>query len=143
MSTILIESLRRTAARLRDEAPYYRWTHQGACNCGHLVQTLTKKSRREIHEAALQKAGDWREHAIEYCPTSGYPIDHIIGEMLAVGMTLDEIEHLERLSDPRVLRRLPAGERGLDFRRREDAIRYMEAWADLLEERQPPPARAA
>ncbi len=129
---MLIEALRSTALRLR-AGETYRWAHQGACNCGHLAQTLTKRSREEIHRAALQKAGDWREHAVEYCATSGLPIDHILSEMLAVGLTLEEIEHLERLSDPRVLARLPAAERHLDFRDREDVIRYMEAWAALLE----------
>ena len=129
---VLIQSLRKTAARLR-AGETYRWAHQGACNCGHLAQTLTKRSREEIHRAALEKAGDWREHAVEYCATSGLPIDHILTEMLNVGLSLDDIEHLERLSDPRVLAQLPPGERALDFRAREDVVRYMEAWADLLE----------
>lgn len=139
---LLIEALRTTAARLQT-GERYRWTHQGACNCGHLAQTLTQKSRQEIHQAALQKAGDWREHAIEYCATSGLPIDHILGEMLDAGLTLGDIEHLERLSDPRVLRALPPEERTLDYRRREDVVRYMEAWATLLEAKQPEPERRA
>ncbi|HJL18003.1 MAG TPA: hypothetical protein RMH99_20220 [Sandaracinaceae bacterium LLY-WYZ-13_1] len=130
----LIDALRATAARLRDGSRY-RWTHMGACNCGHLAQTITRRSREEIHRLAVQKAGDWGQHAVEYCATSGYPIDHVMTEMLDVGLELADVEHLEKLSDPRVLRRLPVGERELSFRRREDVVRYMDEWADLLEER--------
>ena len=127
----LAVALRQTAARIR-AGETYRWTHQGSCNCGHLAQTLTQRTRAEIHAAAVQKAGDWREHTIDYCPTSGLPIDHILGEMLDAGLTLSDIEHLERLSDRKVLETLPVGERHLDFRERDDVVRYMEAWADLL-----------
>jgi hypothetical protein len=107
----------------------------GACNCGHLAQTITSRSREEIHRLAIEKAGDWGEHAVEYCPTSGYPIDHILGQMLEVGLELGDVEHLEKLSDPRVLRRFEVGRRDLSHRDRADVVRYMEEWADMLEER--------
>jgi hypothetical protein len=110
----------------------------GACNCGHLAQTITRRSREEIHRLAIEKAGDWGEHAVEYCPTSGYPIDHILGEMLSAGLELADVEHLEMLSDPDVLRRFPPGQRNLSHRDRGDVVDYMAAWADLLEERLEP-----
>lgn len=128
----LILALRHTAERLRQGAPY-RWTHQGACNCGHLAQTVTKLPREEIHRRAVEKAGDGSEHAIEYCPKSGYPIDHIIESMLAIGRATDDLVHLERLTDPKVLARIE-GTRHLDHRSRDDVVLYLEAWADLLEE---------
>ena len=129
----LIHALRATAARLADGVEY-RWTHMGACNCGHLAQTITTLPRAEIHRLALERAGDWGEQAVEYCPASGYPIDHVIERMLEVGLELSDVTGLERLSDPKVLRRFPVGERALSFRRREDVVRYMEAWAELLDE---------
>ncbi|MGF1467129.1 MAG: hypothetical protein ACFCGT_13460 [Sandaracinaceae bacterium] len=131
-SSHLVRALRRTALTLRSGSPY-RWTHQGACNCGHLVQTLTRRTPAEIHRAAITRAGDWGQHAIDYCPTSGLPVDEMLGELLEAGLALSDVGHLERLSDPRVLRTLPAGERHLDFRRRDDVVRYLEAWAGLLE----------
>jgi hypothetical protein len=130
----LIAALRVTAARIA-AGSRYQWTHQGACNCGHLAQTITQRSREEIHRLAVQKAGDWGEHAIDYCPTSGYPIDHVLSEMLAAGLELADVAQLERLADPEVRRRLPDAGRQLDHRRREDVVRYMEAWAELLEDR--------
>lgn len=128
----LIDALRETAARLRRGAEY-RWTHQGMCNCGHLAQTVTSLSRAEIHAMALEKQGDWAEHARDYCPESGFPIDHVIESMLGLGMSTTDIVHLERVSDPRVLKALEEG-RHLDKRDRDDVIRYLDAWARLLEE---------
>ena len=124
-------ALRETARRLRT-GPRYQWSHQGACNCGHLAQTLTQLPAAEIHRRALERSGDWFEHARDYCPSSGYPIDHIIETMLSAGMTRDDIGHLERLDAPAVLAAMAPG-RYLHRGSRADAIRYMETWADLLE----------
>ncbi len=134
----LIEALRTTASRLASGAEY-RWTHMGSCNCGHLAQTVTRLPREEIHRLALQKAGDWGEQALEYspteyCPASGYPIDHVIEALLGLGLTREDLWHLERLSDPNVLRRLPIGQRDLCCRERDDVVVYLRTWADLLED---------
>jgi hypothetical protein len=125
----LAHALRVTARRLATEDVPYRWTHQGRCNCGHLAQTLTDHDAAAIHAAALEADGDWSEHARGYCPTSGLAIDHILAVMFDAGVRPDELVHLERLSDPRVLRRLGAS--ALDYRERRDVVRYLEAWADL------------
>lgn len=128
----LIEALRITAQRLRTGAPY-RWTHQGACNCGHLAQTVTRLPKAEIHRLALQKAGDWADHAIDYCPDSGYPLDHVIEKLLDLGLSTDDIVHLERLSDPVVVAEAKRANRDLDYRSREDVIWYLDCWAKHLE----------
>ncbi len=137
----LVVALRATAARLAKGASY-QWGHFGACNCGHLAQTLTQRTTAEIHRAALDRKStwemtpvdDWADAAVEYCPLSGLPIDDIITEMLDAGLTLQEIQHLERLSDPRVRRRLPAAHRFLRRNRRDDLVLYLEAWAKMVEE---------
>lgn len=130
-SKMLIDALLQTAARLRTGATY-QWTHMGACNCGHLAQTVTKVSRADLHAMALERAGDWSEQVVEYCPTSNLPIDHVIATMLAMGLTVEDLAHLERLSDQTVLALLPRGERHLDYRKRDDVVRYLETWAEML-----------
>ena len=135
-SRILIDALRATAARLAAGAEY-RWTHLGMCNCGQLAQTVTGLTREEIRRMALEKPGEWADQARDYCPTSGYPIDHVIGELIRLGLTRDDIADLEKLSGPEVLRQLPVAERILDFRDRDHVVRYMTAWADLLEKTLP------
>lgn len=132
----LVALLRETALRLEGDVSY-RWSHYGECNCGHLAQTLTKLSPREIYEAAFQRPGDWGEQAAEYCGTTGYPLDHIIEQMLAIGLDREDIRHLERLSDARILSAIGAGTTGLSHNERGDVVRYMRGMADWLEARLP------
>ncbi len=129
----LVHALRVTAHRLASPEVPYRWSHQGQCNCGHLAQTLTAMRPAQIHEAGLEAPGDWSEHARDYCPTSGLAIDRIITTMLDAGLSGDDLVHLERLSDPKVLSSLPLSERTLDYRDRHDVVRYLRLWADRLE----------
>jgi hypothetical protein len=129
----LIAALRTTAKRLGSGVQYY-WSHQGSCNCGHLAQTITSFSKAEIHSYAIERHGDWDDHAEDYCPTSGHHLDVIISRMLEVGLERSDIGELERLSNARILQRIPAERRALQYNRREDVILYMETWAALLEE---------
>lgn len=129
----LIESFRKTITKLKKNAPY-QWGHMGACNCGNLAQELTQLSKAEIHQFAMQKSGDWNDQLIDYCPTSGYPMDLMISKMIEAGLTIDELRHLETLSHPRILQHIPFEKRiSLQKNRKDDVILYMETWADLLE----------
>lgn len=130
----LIASLHRTAAKLR-KSTRYEWGHMGGCNCGHLAQEITNYSRKEIHARALRsRSGDWNEQLIDYCPTSGLPMDEIISEMLDAGLDSRDLGQLERLSDPAILKRLPEGIKPLQHNKKDDVITYIQAWAGLLEE---------
>jgi hypothetical protein len=129
----LIHALRRTALNLKNGAPY-QWGHMGGCNCGNLAQELTKLSKDQIHQYAMQRHGDWNEQAEDYCSTSQMPIDLLINEMLSIGLVLEDLKHLERLDDQQILVRLPFEKRYLKHNKRDDVITYMEEWASLLEE---------
>ena len=130
----LVQALRTTAARLESGATY-KWSHFGQCNCGNLAQTVTQLSPKEVYEAAFVRAGDWGQQARDFCPTSGYPIDYLLEQLFALGMEPEDVRHLERLSDDRVLKRL--GVATLRHNQRDDVVRYMRCWADLLEEALP------
>ncbi len=133
-SHALIDALRGTAKKLAATDTEYRWTHMGACNCGHLAQHVTRLSAADLRRMSQYKAGEWADQALEYCKTSTLPIDDVIGELLEIGLEPRDIGHLERLSDKRVLRRLPPSARHLDFRARGDVVVYLRTWASLLEE---------
>lgn len=135
-SAALVTALRGTAARLNTNAAY-AWGHHGLCNCGHLVQTLCRLPPARIHAVALEGDGDWETLANAYCPTSGHAIDDILTALIAAGLTTDDVRHLERLDDPEILAALPGGHRWLRRNSREDAISYLETWADLLEQALP------
>ena len=138
----LIDALRETADRLRNGSDY-KWSNFGLCNCGHLAQTVTHRSPKQIHEAALQRAGDWGQQALEYCGETGLEMDHIMNELLKLGLSPSDIRDIERLSNPKVRRRMGATVTGVTHYARTDAIAYFEAWADLLEEQLPESLRSA
>lgn len=127
----LVIALRSTAARLAAGSTY-QWGHLGMCNCGHLVETLCGLAPQQIHAFALEREGDWEQLANAYCPTSGYAIDDVITNLLDHGLTTEDIGHLEKVDDPRVLRRL--GVSHLRRNVREDVVAYLDAWADILED---------
>lgn len=130
----LIAAIRRTADKLREGSPY-QWGHMGSCNCGHLAQEITKLSKKEIHARALRsRSGDWNEQLIDYCPTSGLPLDEVISEMLAAGLDSQDLMQLEKLSNPHILRSLPEGYRRLSHNKRDDVVLYLNTWAAMLEQ---------
>ncbi|MCS6820541.1 MAG: hypothetical protein NZ551_01590 [Microscillaceae bacterium] len=130
----VIQALRRTAQKLAQGAKY-QWGHMGQCNCGNLAQEIVHMTEAEIHAHALRtREGDWSEQTAEYCGDSKLPLDSLITKMLEVGFTITDLQHLERLSDERILQRLPKEKRNLQYNLRQDVITYMLTWADMLEE---------
>ena len=131
----LIAAIERTISKLQQGASY-QWGHMGACNCGNLAQELTKLSKAEIHKYAMQRHGDWNDQLIDYCPTSGYPMDLMVTKMLEYGLTIDDLSHLERHSDPVILSKIEKDKRDqLNKNRREDVVFYLQTWANLLREK--------
>lgn len=133
-SPIIIEILRQTADRLEEGADY-RWTHQGRCNCGHLIQTTTGLGAAEINQRAQTKPGEWSEHAVDYCPVTAHPLDDVIRALEEVGFSPNDLAHIEYLSDRHVsaATREHSKNRYLDYRDRDDVVLYFRTWADLLE----------
>jgi hypothetical protein len=128
----LIAAIEKTVSKLKNGSPY-QWGHMGACNCGNLAQELTKLEKGEIHSYAMQRHGDWNEQLIDYCPTSGYPMDLMITRMLDFGLTISDLGHLERLSDPTVLSEMSLEKRySLSKNKKEDVIFYMITWSNIL-----------
>ncbi len=133
MAAEMIEVLRKTARKIENSSSY-QWGHMGLCNCGFLAQEITALSKEEIHRRAMQRHGDWSEQLNDYCPTSGLPMDELISELIAFGFTRTELAHLEKLSDPTVLRQLPIAKRNLHHNRKADVVLYMNTWAQALED---------
>jgi hypothetical protein len=127
----LIEVLKETAHRLRHGA-HYSWGHHGSCNCGNLLQVVTRLTPGEIVRYAHQGIGEWTELAQEFCPVTDAPLDLLIFKLREIGLNPTDIHHLEYLTDREVLNYLPGGFRWLQRNDREDAIAYFEAFAELL-----------
>jgi hypothetical protein len=133
-NTELVDALRTTAARLKNGG-YYAWGNHGACNCGNLVQSLTKLSKEEILKYAQSGIGEWTELAEEYCENTNAPVNLLIQKLEEAGLTPADIHNIEYLRDTAVLSALPGGFRWLKRNVREDVIVYFETFANLLEEK--------
>jgi hypothetical protein len=130
----LIETIRKTAEQLKNSSSY-QWGHMGSCNCGHLVQEITKLSAAQIHEYAMANCmGDWSEQSQMFCGTGNMPMDLLFSELINVGLDMNDIKHLEKCSDPKVLSEMPEGKKFPKNNKREDVVLYMETWAKVLEE---------
>lgn len=127
----LLEALRQTADRVESQAAF-QWSHQGHCICGHLVQTTTGLTPQAIHAYALERSGDWAEHAMAYCESSDYPVDHLVASLLELGLSRQDIGHLERLDDPGVVRVIQPPRGRLNRHCREDVAVYLRTMAELL-----------
>ena len=130
----LITALRETASRLRNGS-HYAWGHHGACNCGNLVQVVTNFTEGEILRYSHTGIGEWTEMAEEFCPVTNAPLTLVITRLEEIGLTPTDIHNIEYLSDKTVLKYLANGFRWLKRNKREDAVEYFEAFADLLEEK--------
>jgi hypothetical protein len=162
-SAVLILALRETAARLSREEVTYRWSSFAHCNCGHLAQTITGLDPAEIQRRAMRREGDWGSQArdsasrrlaelhyldrpaldegawepedVGACQVTGAPLDAVLDRMYGLGLSPEDVGNLERLSDPEVRRRLGTGTQFFPHHHRENVVAYLQAWADLLEER--------
>jgi hypothetical protein len=132
--SIEIANVLRTIARRIESSESYQWGHMGLCNCGFLAQQVTRLTKAEIHQRAMQRHGDWTEQLNDYCPTSGLPMDDLIAELIAFGFDADDLKHLEKLSDGKILQRIPFHERDLRHNSKKDVVKYLKTWASWVEE---------
>lgn len=130
----LAEALRETARRLHGGASY-AWGNHGSCNCGNLLQVVTKLTKEDILRHAHTGIGEWTELAKDYCGVTNAPVELMISHLQKLGLTPTDIHNLEYLEDKEVLYNLPGGFRWLKRNVREDVIVYFETFAALLEEK--------
>lgn len=133
-SRALVNILRETADRIEGGADY-RWAHFGRCNCGQLVQTITRLTPAEIHEACTCELAEWSEIPDDYCAGTGLRLEYVLDRLRELGLDRDDIRHLEDLTDPVVLRALPGGHRWLQRHVRDDVVAYFRTMSDVLEAR--------
>jgi len=128
----LVNALRETAIRV-STGVRYEWGHMAHCNCGHLVQTITQMSGKEVSCTIKHSLDEWTEHANDICNLSGHPVEDLFTALYQAGFENQDIIHLERLSDRRVLNKIGFGTY-LKKNNREDFVIYLSTMADLMEE---------
>jgi hypothetical protein len=128
----LITALRETAVKLRT-AKDYEWGHMARCNCGHLVQTITRKSDKEIVRMVEFQLDEWTEYARNICAGTSRTAENLFLALRDVGFDYDDVVHLEYLSDQRVLSHM-GNHRIWRHNDPLDVSEYMETLAEMLED---------
>jgi hypothetical protein len=63
-------------------------------------------------------------------------MDLMIQKMLEAGLTLEDLKHLERLSDPEILEKMSKERRDkISKNSKDDLIFYLQIWAKLLRDK--------
>ncbi|MEX1188669.1 MAG: hypothetical protein WED33_05380 [Bacteroidia bacterium] len=129
----LANALEKASAALETSGKY-QWGHMGSCNCGFLAKEITGRSSEELHSLSMRKSGDWSDQLRDYCPSSGLPMDEIIERMEKAGLHVTSLISLERLSDEKILRRIPSDRKPLKYNSAKDAALYMLTWSKMIKE---------
>jgi hypothetical protein len=122
------------ASKELEASSTYQWGHMGSCNCGFLARQITGHSAEQIHSYSMQRSGDWADQLRDYCPTSNLPMDEVIYRMEKTGVSLADLGKLERLSEERILQRIPSHRKPLKYNSSSDAALYMKVWSEMIKE---------
>lgn len=88
------------------------------------------------HRPALDE-GAWEPENLGACSTSSMSLDFVFKSLEVIGLAGSDFEHLERLSDPSVRRRMKNEHDYFAHYKRENVTDYLWAWADDLQDKLP------
>ena len=94
----LIAALRTTADRL-ESGVRYEWGHMARCNCGHLVQTITGMTDRQISCSIDHQLAEWTDYAESVYAGTNVKVDDLFRELERIGFNRTDVIGLENLTD--------------------------------------------
>lgn len=144
MKTKLIEAIRETIIDLETGRREYSWSEASTCNCGILtrnISNLTYKQLRDMIEESDMNICDnsalWSNKIT--CTVTNAPLQEVFKKMYEVGLTKEDIIHLERLSDSKILSLTNIDiSQGDYYMRKENVLLYFRAWLRILEREETP-----
>lgn len=128
----LIHHLRNIANMIESGEWHYDWWTAEQCNCGLLVRSvLGRPYTVPIGSWGIDTRGEEGTYS-----TTGIKLKKILDELKSLGLTREDLGELERLENLEVKNRLGIEQGGyIDPKNKQNTIRYLRAWADLLEEK--------
>lgn len=128
------ETLQRSAEQQRGD-----WSEQAIFHEREVAASAAPLLPPDYGDRLALDEGAWEPEAIESCAVTDIPMTTVLARLTAVGLTAEDLVHLERLSDPNVRRMLGTNTREFHYASRENLVAYLDAWALLLERAQPSP----
>ena len=111
----LIDAIDAVIKELEAGTLSHNWREYHACNIGLIARVITGKSGKDItdeltvikkdySEAGLGSDNNhWSDYVEYFCPISGLSKVELFRTLQEVGMSREDMMHLEYLSDPKVL----------------------------------------
>ena len=117
-----------------DARGFYEWTSTATCNCGLVARELGVP-RLAIENLVCEEWSNVSRYGTtlrnEKCSQTGLTLDAIFAELAIAGLTTEQIDHLEFLGDPAILRNItfPEDERLRYFTVPDNFVVYVREWA--------------
>lgn len=130
----LINALTKSVEFLERLDYWYAWTDSASCNCGILAQQIMNCNGSELRKDIDTSHGLWSDGAryFEQCRKTGVPINIIFQKFYEIGLTSKDIIQLENLSNKKIIRKAKL-ENNLKIGDKDNLIKYMKAWIELLQ----------
>lgn len=144
----LIDALRATAKHIEKNMGSFKWDDACNCNCGMLAQNVCSLSSVDLQEELLSNGilASWNYMAndAKYCQKTGMKLSVVFQKLRDAGVKWHDFANLEFLRDPEVLQRANITKKQQQddeegnsfFEKPKFTIRYMRAWANILEEKE-------
>ena len=114
----LIKALKVAVNALENGTVFYNWIKPCSCNCGVVAQAILGKTRDDVKTAFMEienrtkpkrddktHASTWKEGVQYLCSITGKTDVSIFNELFSIGMSPEDITHLEFLENPAILKR--------------------------------------
>lgn len=142
-----IEALEKTIYNLENNVYEYDWETSNTCNCGVLARTLLDGKLATdcglLESPTYGRGGPFSAHAA--CITTNLELPLVFRVLKDAGFTHEELVSLEYLADATICGRLGMVVRfdsncsfSPAFDNKEDLIKYLKVWVEILEAEQPP-----
>src|SRR5690349_12626671 len=114
MMAELIRVIEKTIYALEKNKLHYNWVQNSSCNCGVFAQQLMGMDAVQLmHHISFTyphinpKAEQWGNKAIyqKECSITGAPMSIVFSKLFEIGLSDQDIIHLENLSDKKILNR--------------------------------------
>lgn len=143
--TKLIQGFRLILLALENKTIEYNWGRYENCNCGIVTQGLLNMSPDDIQRHMTNNKNSrlipgaffgWSTQVQHFCSITGITNDKIFKSLFKVGLSTDDIIHLEYLSDKKILKRAKIWTFLTPnyHKKKKNLIKYLRAWIDILEE---------
>ena len=138
----LIQAIESLISKLKDGTIHYYWNNFTSCNCGLLAQELIGCNESHLDKIMCEIPFGARLWTItsKYCKSTGICYDTIFKYLFETGLTIEDIEDLEYLSNEEILKETDIDTDSAQiveyYKVKSNLVKYLKGWLVILERQQ-------